>query len=113
MRHPHADLIHDWAEGAEIEVFTILGDEWVVTDAPTWDERLTYRIKHEPKWYENIPPHGVLCWVHDELHNTPIISSVKIYASASPRPYGCDGWMWKYATPLTNDEIRQFLRGEK
>lgn len=50
-RHKHADLIHAWAEGAEIEYRT-MGGSWVNTkfsDCVTWAEGCEYRIKPEKK----------------------------------------------------------------
>jgi len=50
-RHRHADLIHAWAEGAEIEYRT-MGGSWVNTkfsDCVTWAEGCEYRIKPEKK----------------------------------------------------------------
>ncbi len=47
--HKHAELIHAWADGAEIEV---LDDEqrWVaLKNRPMWFEDMQYRIKPEPK----------------------------------------------------------------
>lgn len=41
--HPHADLIHAWADGAEIEVFYRGG--WEHSSAPLWAEDKIYRIK--------------------------------------------------------------------
>ena len=47
MKHKHADLIHAWCEGAEIEVK--VNGEWESVKRPSWDEYLQYRIKPEPK----------------------------------------------------------------
>jgi len=47
MRHKHADLIHAWAEGAEIEIFNC--GKWVVVQHPTFSGSLEYRIKPTPK----------------------------------------------------------------
>jgi hypothetical protein len=47
MRHKHADLIHAWAEGAEIEIFNC--GQWVVVQHPTFSGSLEYRIKPTPK----------------------------------------------------------------
>ena len=47
-RHKHADLIHAWCEGAEIECQTSFKD-WVGTNIPTWSDATEYRIKPEPK----------------------------------------------------------------
>lgn len=46
MKHKHADLIHAWADGAEIQVNAGCG--WEDCPVPTWayDE---YRIKPEEK----------------------------------------------------------------
>jgi len=43
-RHKHADVIHAWAEGAEIQKFC--GDGWYNdSDTPEWFEDCEYRIK--------------------------------------------------------------------
>jgi hypothetical protein len=50
MKHKHADLIHAWADGAQIQQYKINLDEWHdVSSYPVFDERLCYRIKPEPK----------------------------------------------------------------
>lgn len=44
-RHKHADLIHAWAEGAEIQ-FLNAPKQWVDTEGhPAWYEDHQYRIK--------------------------------------------------------------------
>jgi len=47
-RHKHADLIHAWCEGAEIE-YSYDGYEWGLITKPGWDEDYGYRIKPESK----------------------------------------------------------------
>ena len=42
-RHVHADLIHAWAEGAEIECLAPYGG-WVRVETPSWFEGTVYRI---------------------------------------------------------------------
>lgn len=110
MKHKHAELIHAWADGAEIEMLTSIG--WCASRAPTWDENSKYRLKSkEPEWYENIPLQGVLCWVFNnegDTKNIDIIISYKkriLYGFVS-----LHGDVWNCATPLTNDEIKGFLR---
>jgi len=50
-RHKHADLIHAWAEGAEIEhrILSLTrgakSTEWVKTLNPDWRMTMEYRIK--------------------------------------------------------------------
>ena len=43
MKQPHADLIHAWAEGAEIEYCE--QGVWYVTNSPGWEAHGQYRIK--------------------------------------------------------------------
>lgn len=110
MRHKHADLIIAWAEGAEIEWLN--GDNtWEPAKNPGWHNNFKYRIKpKKPKWYEDIPPQGILCWVRNHDRFEPVIDIIKgvrdgLYESKLNE--------WNIATPLTDDEIRQFLRGDE
>ena len=50
MKHKHADLIHAWADGAEIQYKTAR-DIWVDCDCnkPEWLTFIKYRIKPEEK----------------------------------------------------------------
>lgn len=43
-RHKHADLIHAWAEGAEIEVKDSV-EGWRYISEPNWYPEYEYRIK--------------------------------------------------------------------
>lgn len=54
-RHQHADVIHAWAEGADIEFRVDQNksnygseDVWRPCRDPDWHENFEYRIKHEP-----------------------------------------------------------------
>ena len=49
MKHKHADLIHAWADGAEIQFFSRDKKDWVYTPEPTWQIDNEYRIKPEEK----------------------------------------------------------------
>jgi hypothetical protein len=49
MRHKHADLIHAWAEGAEIQILNKRDGLWHVIAWPDWDDCCEYRIKPEKK----------------------------------------------------------------
>ena len=118
MRHKWADLIIDWAEGVEIEFNSIENPDdigWLdCTVSPLWGcGNLKFRRKpKEPEWYENIPEHGVLCWVSDideSLKNiieriTFVVNEDDFYRFRSSET------RWKYATPLTNEEIEEFKR---
>ena len=50
MKHKHAELIHAWADGAEIQQYMISLDGWEdCTYDPSWNVNKEYRIKPEPK----------------------------------------------------------------
>ena len=49
MKHKHADLIHAWADGAQIEWQDINGDWCSISETPAWSIETVYRIKLEPK----------------------------------------------------------------
>jgi len=46
MKHKHADLIHAWADGAEIEFYDIT-HHWVHMPKPNWVYAAIYRVKPE------------------------------------------------------------------
>lgn len=113
-RHKHADLIHAWAEGAEIEYKNCSG-EWVnVGSTPRFITSIEYRIKpKEPEWWENIPKHGVLCWVNDidgGFQNPAIACVIEIEQRLDQVFVTIDGITWKFAKPLTNEELERFKR---
>lgn len=111
-RHKYADLIHAWAEGAIIQCKLDQSD-WIDLKYPVFTDGFEYRIKpKEPEWWENIPEHGVLCWVSD-LYDYPkmYISLVLEYRKDEMKKF----WLgergaFRYATPLTNEEIESFKR---
>ena len=49
MKHIHADLIHAWADGAEIEILRRKNTPWEKTETPRWHSDFEYRIKPTPK----------------------------------------------------------------
>jgi hypothetical protein len=49
MKHKHADLIHAWADGAEIEIKHPSNSSWWDAKPPAWDLNYEYRIKPTPK----------------------------------------------------------------
>ena len=98
-RHVHADLIHAWAEGAEIELMGNNG-EWIyIGGSLAWVPEHEYRIKpKEPEWWKNIPEHGVLV---DFMGLICTVSKDEIN-SGDINPEEC--------IPLTNEEIERFKR---
>jgi hypothetical protein len=49
MKHKHADLIKQWADGAQIEWRGMNGDWCSIAGTPAWSIETVYRIKPEPK----------------------------------------------------------------
>ena len=49
MKHKHAELIHAWADGAEIQAKAPNINKWINVFHPSWDDCLQYRIKPEEK----------------------------------------------------------------
>ena len=73
MKHKHADLIHAWADGAQIQVYT---NTWNDDLHPLWRPNLDYRIKPEGKkpvvmWKWAYKSHGSY-WVESEMFMSEI-----------------------------------------
>jgi hypothetical protein len=66
-------------------------------------------IHHEPKWYENIPEQGVLCWVSDVIGNKTNIHLITKYIQMNEFPYVTKNSCYKYATPLMLEEAEQYI----
>ena len=49
MKHKHADLIHAWADGAEIQLYSQEEGKWVGDKNPLWAEFTQYRLKPKEK----------------------------------------------------------------
>jgi hypothetical protein len=47
--HKHAELIKAWADGADIEHFSVPAQIWMYTASPAWNPENQYRISPEPK----------------------------------------------------------------
>lgn len=90
QRHKHADVIHAWAEGEEIEVRR--GTEWLTwdrPDAPSFNEMNQYRVK--PK---TVKKEG---WVNVYSTSTACISPTKEVADrhACPQRKACIRIEWE------------------
>ena len=48
--HKHAELIKQWADGAEIECYCRFTSRWFYKPNPNWSESLEYRVKPKVKW---------------------------------------------------------------
>lgn len=99
-----------WLEGAEIECRCRTGGDWYVNKSPSWAEDWEYRVKPEPQWYDDIPKHGMLCWVSDTIVSPSSDYALRIISRRENNFFADKDFVeWKFATPLTEAEIRQFL----
>jgi hypothetical protein len=53
MKHKHADLIHAWADGAQIQYYGGVGN-WKDVNPPLWNSSDEYRIKPKPDLYKYV-----------------------------------------------------------
>lgn len=47
--HKHAELIKQWADGAQIEYYCISTEKWQYVEQPVWTDYTEYRVKPEVK----------------------------------------------------------------
>ena len=66
------------------------------------------------EWWDSIPEHGMLCWVSEvQPEPGPLNDMANILQHCARETYKFQGkaFTCKYATPLTDEEIKKFLRG--
>jgi len=76
-----------------------------------------------PKWYDNIPEQGVLCWCfEDDKTCKRVVARIDSYTPRATEPrtdsfianwgfLNIESWVWyETAQPLTNEEIEEFKR---
>ena len=65
-------------------------------------------LAKKDKWYLNIPKKGVVCWSSDDVSETDSSCAPSVimgYYESDLYPFGAAGVGWKYATPLTEQEL--------
>lgn len=108
--HKHAEVIKAWADGRDVEIRTGPQYPWRVAYHPTWNPEYEYRVA--AAWYEEIPEQGVLCKVWDGSSIKPSIARIIDYDGARNFPFRqSPSLAWEFAEPITDEEIKQFLRG--
>ena len=92
-RHPHADMIIEWAKDTSNVVECYDGYNWIVCDEPTWSANIQYRF--QPAKPERVFP--VTSLTEDELvsiyFDAPVLSSKESYkyiADAAIKQYILD-----------------------
>ena len=66
----------------------------------------------EPKWYDNIPEQGVLCWCkeyEDDINYKRLFERIDEYTEGRFLSR-TTGFLYKTVQPLTNKEIEEFKR---
>lgn len=92
------------------------GFKWRDIDHPIEDEMnqsdfYTYHKVEEykkPHWHDNIPEQGILCWVKDSPLEKARLGLVFDYNPNRLDPYSTAFSAFKFATPLTLEEVKQF-----
>lgn len=118
MKHKWHNEIKAWADGDTIEYkpnnMLSFWEKHPDTIAPDWNNsQLQFRIIRE--WYDNIPKQGRLCWVWDNYLFEPcerVITVINRYSIEEKLFISLRNVPWRYAVPLTDDEIKQFLTQE-
>ena len=78
MRHKHADFIHKWADGAELQRYDAIMCRWADDKNPKWLEDTKFRIKPEPKpdvvEYYSIDKDYIFLasWEHSQFNNLKV-----------------------------------------
>lgn len=67
----------------------------------------------EPKWYDNIPEQGVLCWVGLQANSQNTVAIIKEYDKDNGKAkFKGPDVNCPYATPLTEEEVKQYIYKE-
>jgi len=90
----------------------LVDDEGSRLKGISFDDYQNWQIYKEPKWYENIPDGGVLCWVSDSpvrYFPNPLIVEFYRKSDAVYKFYVKKDTKYKYAKPLTKHEIQKVM----
>ena len=67
------------------------------------------QTKPKPKWYDNIPEQGILCWVNDGEGEEPSLVTITAYNPELTYKFEGLGAEWYQATPATLEEIANYI----
>ena len=68
--HKHAELIKQWADGAEIQIYKDNLDKWTDITTPSWDKFRVYRVKPKVKW---TPKYKLEAYEYKNIHPKPAL----------------------------------------
>ena len=79
---------------------------WVLNEI--WED---FRpLQKKVSWQEEIPEQGVLCWVGDKGGVNMVVATIIItFSELEEFSYKSIDDRWKYATPLTNEEVEKYV----
>jgi hypothetical protein len=107
---------------------TQLTDAFILSSCPmglqkSSDRQADDELKGQTQslWWENMPKQGILCWVSDCISDSDkklrIVTSVREVTERKwfgpdekHLEFGIEVLYWRYATPLSNEEIEEFKR---
>ena len=99
-------------KGDKVRVI-LVGSQWVEQSAVSFTDYYHYsKYIEAAKWYDNIPATGILCWVSDESGEHPKNERCQIvvsYSEGTDSPFRTRNCEWKYATPVTQEEVNKFI----
>ena len=73
----------------------------------TFSDPSRWKIYKKPKWYENIPDGGVLCWCWDSKESCKVVAPVLRQDEYGFKIDSDDHF--QFSSPLTKQEIQVFL----
>jgi len=107
----HAEVRKQWIDEGQPPVqFKRTDGTWVDVDSSeiSWLLKFEYRLKPR-EWYEDIPEHGVLCWVKEGENKRWFADVIIKYYPDDVYPYTSTWSSYKYARPMTKDEAMKFI----
>ena len=89
------------------------GGGYLAMDAYDWNRHNKVTEIVAPKWYENIPEQGVLCWVHNSNPKRKVRIDLIVYFDTTKQE-GTGRFQsafsdWEYAIPLTKEEVLEYI----
>jgi len=86
------------------EHFVYPGLDYVFYQTDQWS------IYEEPKWYDNIPEWGVLCWVTGTKKPLTSYTTIRLIEGLNAyNQFVSAGNIWNNAIPLTKEEVMQYI----
>lgn len=99
-----------WAKLVDGDLVTDIDADYTFCNPTEW----SVFEEIDNKWFYNIPESGIICWVSDydtsDKLNVEIITK---YDDDSVYSFKGKNESWKYADPLTPDELTTFLQSAK